>query len=301
MWCKRLCLFLGVNLLVLLSVCIILKILPVSISYGMSLPWLLFFCFVWGMFGSLISLSLSKVLAKWIMGVTLIDPRKEGEKMARVVEITHRLAKKAGLKVMPEVGVFYDYEVNAFATGPSRNNSLVALSSSAIDNLSEGELSAVIGHEISHIANGDMVTMALLQGIVNTFVLFFARVLSCSITRKIEQNRNQRQDSSPFLYILIVYVLECVFMSLGSLVICFYSRRREFRADAGGAILAGTHNMIQALLFLQKEHVDPEPYLSDSPQKAFNAFKISNSQRLLNIFCTHPPMRERISRLADML
>lgn len=299
MWCKRLCLFIGVNLLVLLSVSVVVDILPIcsKISYR----GLLSYCFVWGMLGSLISLALSKHLAKLLMGVKLIDPQTAVGEEFHIMEMTYRLAEKAGLKVMPEIGIFDSSEVNAFATGPSRNNSLVALSSGAIDLLSDGELSAVIGHELTHIANGDMVTMTLLQGIVNTFVMFFARIVALFITR--QGTKNKQGVFSSIIYILLVWALECIFMILGSIVICFFSRRREYRADAGGAKLAGNDNMIQVLQFLQrhqeiKKSECPAAYDPiESPQPAFNAFKISNSEKFLNIFCTHPPLEVRIQRL----
>lgn len=309
-WLKRISLFLGVNFLVLLSVSLIANIFHITPSLhqqGLSYSSLLLLCFIWGMVGSLVSLALSKFLAKWLMGVKLIDPLRTSAREGKILEITYRLAQNAGLQVMPEVGIFHSTEVNAFATGPSKNNSLVALSSAAVDHLNEGELSAIIGHELTHIANGDMVTMTLLQGIINTFVMFFARVVALIITRGGQDQNQNRRGGSPFAFMMTVWVLECIFMALGSIIICFFSRKREFKADIGGARLAGKSNMIQALQFLKKEQ--EEKLISydharstsmEAPQGAFNAFKISSSEKFLHIFSTHPPLETRIEHLQKM-
>jgi heat shock protein HtpX len=196
---------------------------------------------------------------------------------------------------MPEVGMYRSNEVNAFATGPTQSRSLVAVSTGLLSRMKAEEIEGVLGHEISHIANGDMVTMTLLQGVVNAFVMFLARVLAYVLSG-MGRNRQNSSGGSMGSYILFVYLFEVVFMILGSLLIAAYSRYREFRADAGGARLAGKEAMISSLQTLRnlQEIKDPR----ENPAMA--AFKISHPVRqgLLRLFATHPPLEERIARLS---
>ncbi len=294
---RRLALFLAVNLLVILTLSFLLHLFgvqPYLTPYGLDYNSLLAFCFIWGMGGALISLSLSRIMAKWLMSVRVIDPSSTDLAEQKLVQMVYRLCRKAGLPDMPEVGIFQSPAMNAFATGPTKSRSLVALSSGIIARMHEDELEAVIAHEVSHIANGDMVTMTLLQGVINAFVMFFARILAFAITRGSNSNR---RSSSPFAYYALVFVFEIVFMVLGSIVVCAYSRFREFRADKGGADLAGKAKMIAALRALQNEHESS----SSMPMKqtAIQAMMIKNkSGGFLTLFATHPPLDERIARLS---
>ena len=198
------------------------------------------------------------------------------------------------MPALPEVGIFNSNEANAFATGPTRARALVAVSTGLLNRMNDKEVEAVLGHEISHVANGDMVTMTLLQGVVNAFVMFLARVLAYVVSG-LGKNRENNSGGSYMSYILFVYLFEFVFMILGSLVVATYSRHREFRADAGGARLAGKESMIAALKALQnlQEIKDPK----ENPAMA--AFKISHPSKrgLLRLFATHPPIEERIEKL----
>jgi heat shock protein HtpX len=196
---------------------------------------------------------------------------------------------------MPQVGVYRSNEVNAFATGPTQNRSLIAVSTGLLQRMKENEVKAILGHEVSHIANGDMVTMTLLQGIVNAFVMFLARVLAY-IFSGLGKNRESNSSGSYTSFILLTYLFQVVFMILGSIVIAAYSRWREFRADAGGSKLAGKENMIDALKTLHVLQSIKDPH---AEQPAFEALKISAPVKkgLLFLFATHPPLEERIDRL----
>lgn len=297
---KRIVLFIVLNLLVVLMISFVLNLFnvrPYLTAYGLDVKSLLAFCFIWGMGGAFISLSLSRVMAKWMMGVKVIDPDTRDTDEKLLLETVHNLSLKAGLKVLPQVGVYHSNEVNAFATGPSRSRSLVAVSTGLLNRMSQVELEGVIGHEISHIANGDMVTMTLLQGVVNAFVMFLARVLAYALSR----NRNRQESNQAGVsmsYVVFVYLFEVVFMILGSIVVAGYSRYREYRADAGGARLAGKDAMIASLKSLRvlQEIKDPRE------QPALANFKISHQGRkgLLGLFASHPPLADRIERLQKL-
>lgn len=292
---KRIFLFLVLNFLVVLMISIVLNLLnirPYLQSYGIDYTSLLIFCLIWGMGGAFISLALSRKMAKWMMGVKVIDPHTHDPEERQLLDTVYRLAKKAELPAMPEVGVYRSNEVNAFATGPTRSRALVAVSTGLLGRMKTEEIEGVLGHEVTHIANGDMVTMTLLQGVVNAFVMFLARVLAYVISGL---GRDRQERGSTMSYILLVYLFEVVFMILGSLVVAAYSRYREFRADAGGARLAGKEAMISSLQTLRvlQEIKDPR----ESPAMA--AYKISHQGRkgFLRLFASHPPLEERIERL----
>jgi len=297
---KRVVLFLLVNFLVMAVVSFILyffNIQPYLTPYGLNYGSLAIFCLIWGMAGAFISLAISRIMAKWMMGVQIIDPNTSSSQLRALVQTVHQLCKKAGLSVMPEVGIYQSNEVNAFATGPTRNRSLVAVSSGLLNRMGSEEVEAVLGHEVTHIANGDMVTMTLLQGIINAFVMFFARILALVISRAFgRRDDDSITEVSPLFYQLTVFGLEIVFMALGSIVIAAYSRRREFRADLGGARLAGPQKMINALIALEKTVSVEDPALN---QKPVQAMKISNRSGFLSIFASHPPLDQRIARLKE--
>ncbi|PIS01927.1 MAG: protease HtpX [Chlamydiae bacterium CG10_big_fil_rev_8_21_14_0_10_42_34] len=293
---RRVFLFLVLNFLVVLMISFIFNLFnlrPYFSAYGIDYQSLLIFCFIWGMGGAFISLALSRVMAKWMMKIKPIDLHTKDPDERKILEMVHRLSHKAGLTTMPEVGIYRSNEVNAFATGPTKSKSLVAVSTGLINRMQEAEIEGVIGHEITHITNGDMVTMTLLQGVVNAFVMFLARVLAFALSG-LGKNR-QSSSGSTMSYIMFVYLFEVVFMILGSIVVATYSRYREFKADAGGARLAGKAAMISSLKTLRslQEIKDPR----ENPAMA--AFKISHQGRkgLLRLFASHPPLEERIERL----
>jgi heat shock protein HtpX len=295
---KRIFLFLAVNALVVLSVSLLLNVLgvrPYITAQGLDYNSLMIFCLIWGMAGALISLALSRVMAKWMMGVQVIDPNTRDQDLQQLVQTIYGLARGAHLSVMPQVGIYDSPELNAFATGPSKSRSLVAVSSGLLSRMNQQQIEGVLGHEITHIANGDMVTMTLIQGVVNAFVMFLSRVIAYAIAQALRGDRNDREGGMSYgIFYLVNFVLEIVFMILGSIVVASFSRWREYRADAGGARLAGRENMISALEVLQRtyESVDLKA------QPAMQALKISSKPRgVLRFFSSHPPLEERIARL----
>jgi len=281
---KRIFLFILTNILVVLTISILLNLLgvrPYMTANGIDIQQLAVFCLIWGMTGSLISLALSRVMAKWTMGVQVI-PRTSSQ-YAGLVMMVEQLARKAGLTTMPEVGIYESPEVNAFATGPSKNRSLVAFSTGLLNSMNQNEIEGVAAHEIAHIANGDMVTMTLLQGVVNAFVMFFARIIAWGISQNVrEENRHMTQY-------MVTFLLEMILGILGMIIVCAFSRHREFRADLGGAQYAGKHDMIAALqrLAANTRRYDQAPALA--------AFKISGG--VGQLFSTHPPLEKRIAAL----
>ncbi len=298
---KRVVLFVLVNMLVVSVISFIMyafNLQPFLTKHGLNYGSLALFCLVWGMGGAFISLALSKIMAKWLMGVQIIDETTTNSNLREVLNVVHKLAKKAGLPKMPEVGIYSSPDVNAFATGPSKSNSLVAVSSGLLQKLNSDQVEGVIGHEITHIANGDMVTMTLLQGVINAFVMFFARIVAFAIGAFL---RGKDEESSgtgySFMYQITVFVLELVFMVLGTLVIARFSRFREFRADAGGARLAGPESMISALVALKRNY---GMAVKEDQQPAFQALKISSASAWVSLFSTHPPLDDRIARLQSL-
>lgn len=292
---KRVVLFLLLNAAVIVTVSVLLSffdVRPYLARSGLDYQSLLIFCLIWGFSGAFISLALSRLMAKWMMGVEVIDPDTTHPLERQLLATIRQLVKRAGLPKMPEVGVYESDEVNAFATGPSKSRALVAVSSGLLRRMDWAEVEGVLGHEISHIANGDMVTMTLLQGVVNAFVMFFARVLAYAVTSMTRQRDDESR--SPFLYNALVFVFEICFMILGAIVVATYSRAREYRADEGGARLAGKQAMIQALTRLREVVKIEDPR---SQHTSFQAFKISNPHGMLRLFATHPSLEDRIARL----
>lgn len=294
---KRIFLFLVVNILIVATISIILNLLnvkPFLNAHGLDYTSLAIFCLIWGFAGAFISLALSRVMAKAMLGVRVIDPATNDPEMRHLLNTVHELARAAHLPAMPEVGIYDSPEVNAFATGPSRRRSLVAVSSGLLKRMSQNELEGVLGHEITHVANGDMVTMTLIQGVVNAFVMFLARVLAYAFSGL--GNRDKSSTSSYVMFNVLVFVFQIVFMILGSLVIAAYSRYREFRADKGGASLAGRGKMISALEALQKVKEIRDARVE---KPAFQSMKISHQERggLIAMFATHPSLELRIKRL----
>lgn len=284
---KRTLLFLGTNLAILLVLTAFIQIFGIDRwlaerGFG-DYTGLLVLAAVLGMGGSFISLAISKWMAKKMMRMHVIEqPRDSGEQW--LVQTVQRQARQAGIG-MPEVGVFESPVMNAFATGISRDNALVAVSSGLLQNMDRDGVEAVLGHEVSHVANGDMVTLGLIQGVLNTFVIFFAHVVARMLMRD--------QRGGGLAYFGIVIALEIVFGLIASIIVAWFSRYREFRADAGGAQLADRRKMVLALQSLQKSYGE-----SDMP-KELAAFGISGrlGQGLARLFASHPPLEERIAAL----
>ncbi len=289
---KRIALLLATNFAVLILLGIVLSVLQgvFGIRLGQN-GQLLVFAAIFGFGGAFISLLISKWVAKRTTGMQLIEqPRNESEQW--LLDTVRRQAQSAGIK-MPEVGIYDAPEINAFATGPSRNNSLVAVSTGLLRAMSRNEAEAVLGHEISHVANGDMVTMTLIQGVLNTFVIFLARVVGRAIDAMVSGNRDN--DGPSFFYYIIVFVLDMVFGMLAQVIAMRFSRWREFRADAGGAQLAGKEKMIGALQRLA------QTYGQSTLPSAIQAFGISGgiAHGLRGLLMSHPPLEERIQRLRE--
>jgi heat shock protein HtpX len=289
---KRIMLFLATNLAIIIVLSITLRLLGVERildqqGVGLDLNNLLVFAAVFGFGGSFISLAISKWTAKRFTGAQVIEqPRDSNEQW--LLTTVRRQAEAAGIG-MPEVAIYHAPDVNAFATGMSRNNALVAVSSGLLGAMSKDEAEAVLAHEVSHVANGDMVTLALIQGVVNTFVIFLSRVIGHTVDRVVFKNE---RGHGPAFWIATI-VAEMVLGILASIIVMWFSRQREFRADAGGARLAGPNKMIAALERL-KASVD-QPHLPDQ----LAAFGISGgiSRGLSRLFMSHPPLDERIEAL----
>jgi heat shock protein HtpX len=285
---KRILLFIVTNLAIMVTISIVLALLGITgyVREGqLDVGALLAFCFVYGMGGAFISLLLSRVVAKWMMGVQLVDGRTGRAELDWLYQTVQRLTQQANLP-MPQVGFYESPEVNAFATGPSRRKSLVAVSSGLLRTMRREEVEGVLAHEVAHIQNGDMVTMTLIQGVVNAFVMFLARVIAFAV-RQGSDSRN-----AYLVNFLLIIVLDIVFGILGSIVVCWFSRAREFRADAGGAALAGRANMTAALRRLMDAK-----QLVDKSEPAMATLKINGASGWAALLSTHPPLEDRIRAL----
>jgi heat shock protein HtpX len=287
---KRIALFILTNIAVLLVLSVVAHLLGIDTylaAHGGSLDGLLVWAALFGFGGAFLSLAMSKMQAKMFMGVQVIGQSADPTEQWLLSVVEHH-ARNVGVR-MPEVGIFNSPEPNAFATGMSRNSALVAVSSGLLERMNRTEIEAVLGHEMTHVANGDMVTLALIQGIVNTFVLFLARVVGNIVDRAVFRSEDGRGIAS----YLTFYVLQIAFGILATPIVMWFSRWREFRADRGGAQLAGTGNMIAALEELKRVH---EPL----PARQFAAFGIADgsvASGLKRLFMSHPPLDERIAAL----
>jgi len=280
---SRIALFLLTNFAVLILAGIVMSVAGVNPN---QMSGLLIFAAIFGFGGSFISLLLSKFMAKRSTGAVVItEPRNQTERW--LLATVERQAREAGIG-MPEVAVYEGPEINAFATGANRNKALVAVSTGLLHNMSEDEAEAVLGHEIAHVANGDMITMALLQGVLNTFVIVLARIVGGFIDSALSGNREG--GGRGFAYYIIVFVLEMVFGLFATMISMWFSRHREFRADAGGAHLAGRQKMIAALERLKVNHGQ-----STLPTQ-IAAFGIAGGAAK-KLFMSHPPLDERIAAL----
>jgi heat shock protein HtpX len=294
---KRMVLFFIVNIAMITTISILLSVLgvgPYLSKSGLNYESLAVFCLVWGMGGAFFSLAISRITAKWMMGVKVIDPQNPGQ-YQDLLQRVHLLAKAARLPAMPEVGVYESPEVNAFATGPSKKRSLVAVSTGLLHSMDRDQVEGVLAHEVAHIANGDMVTMTLVQGIINAFVMFIARIAAYAISAAIA-NRSDDSDeapANPMVFHLVTIVLEIALGILGTMVVAYFSRAREFRADEGGAKLAGREKMRSAL-----EKLLQNSNRIDTAHESLATLKISGRRGgFLALFSTHPPLEDRIARL----
>lgn len=293
---KRIVLFLATNLAIIVVLSITLRLLGVERlldeqGVGLDLSALLVFAAVFGFGGSFLSLAISKWTAKHMTGARVIE-QPRGTEEQWLLSTVRRQAQQAGIG-MPEVAIYDSPDINAFATGANRNNALVAVSSGLLRGMNRQEAEAVLAHEVSHVANGDMVTLALIQGVVNTFVIFLSRVIGHVVDRAVFK---VERGHGPAFWITTI-VAELVLGILASVIVFWFSRRREFRADAGGAKLAGTANMVAALERLRL--TAGQPHLPDQ----MAAFGINGviGQGLRRLFMTHPPLEERIAALRGQL
>ena len=285
---KRIFLFVLTNIAVIAVMTIILSVLGIDrylTAQGLNIPMLLAYSLVAGFTGSIFSLLISKPMAKWSTGAQVIEqPSNSTEQW--LVETVRRLADRAGIG-MPEVAVF-EGEANAFATGAFKNDALVAVSTGLLANMTREEVEAVLGHEIAHIANGDMVTLTLIQGVLNTFVIFLSRIVGYAVDRALSRNND---DAPGIGYTITVIVCQIVFGIVASMIVAWFSRYREFRADAGSShLLGGPQSMMNALARLRTMQ---ESHLPESVA----AFGIAQSGGFFSLFATHPPLEERIAAL----
>ncbi len=286
---KRVFLFIATNIAILVVLSVVVNVLGLDFyldQQGLNLPVLLGFAAVFGMGGSFISLAMSKWLAKRATGAVVIgQPRNDAE--AWLVETVRQQSRAAGIG-MPEVAIFPSEAPNAFATGARRDQALVAVSTGLLRGMNRGEIEAVLGHEISHVANGDMVTLTLIQGVLNTFVIFLSRVIGYAVDRVVLRN----EEGHGIGFFVATLVSQILLGILASIIVMWFSRQREFRADTGGARLAGAPPIIAARERL-KAGVDPQPR-----PEALWAFGISGGRRgIARLFMTHPPLDERIAAL----
>ena len=263
----------------------------------MNFTSLIIACAFFGFIGSFISLMISKFMAKMAYRIKVINPENpEGEDERWLVKTVQTLAHEANI-AMPEVGIYDSSEANAFATGPTKNNSIVAVSSGLLSRMNRSETQGVLGHEVSHIANGDMVTMALLQGVLNTFVIFLSRVIGFVVDSAMSKDRDE--DRGPgFGYLVTVIVCQIVLGVLASMIASWFSRHREFKADAGSASLCGKQPMIDGLTKLKQ--IVEGGVENDERSPALSAFKINGAASWLQLFSTHPPIDERIEALKKL-
>lgn len=292
---KRAALLIGVNILIIVMLSIVLNLLgirPYMNAYGINYQGLMIFCLVWGMGGAFISLQLSKWIAKTTMGLEILSQTGPHSELVNTV---YSLSRKAGLPKMPEVAIYNSPEVNAFATGPSKSNSLVAVSTGLMSNMNRNEVEGVLAHEVAHIANGDMVTMTLIQGVMNAFVMFFARIAAFAVSQFMRGDDEEGEGLGWFAHMFVVMAFEVIFGMLAGIVVCWFSRFREFKADAGSAYLGGKEKMIAALEALKRNY---EGLHND--RSAIKSMQISSKRSMVSPFSTHPSLDERIEALKKL-
>lgn len=302
---KRIILFLIVNIIVMVvgsaAITLIMHFFgldPVMTQYGLNYQTLMVICLVWGMGGAFVSLFLSKWMAKRMMGVQIVTATGP---YAGIVQKIHTMASRAGIEKMPEVGIYESPEINAFATGATKNSSMVAVSTGLLERMNESEVEGVLGHEIAHIANGDMVTMTLIQGVVNAFVMFLARVATYLIDQAMRDDKG-RGGLGFIAYFILHNLFHVIFGIMAAPIVYWFSRWREYRADAGGARLAGKDKMIMALEALQRNYPvlqEVEAHSHNQNSGEFRAMQISSPKKWSEMFSTHPSLEKRIQALKN--
>ena len=304
---KRFGYFIITGILVSLTISFIVTVLANFFHFnlgGSGYAGLFVLCLVYGMVGSFISLQISRWSAKRFHGVQVLDSNSTVASERKLIDTVYRLARNAGLEVMPEVGYYESPEVNAFATGPSKKRSLVAVSSGLITTMTDAELEGVLAHEITHITNGDMVTLTLIQGIVSAFAMFIAQLITMAIMNAFRGRDDDRRGGIGdfFLRHMIYNLVSVGLMVFGSIIVNYFSRAREFRADAGGARYSSPEKMTAALNRLQLVYgANTAPVQGeDKPSTTINTLKISGkSSGFSRIFMSHPPLEERIAALKN--
>jgi heat shock protein HtpX len=297
---KRVALFLLTNFLVIVTITLMTSLLGLDkylTANGIDYKALAILCAIWGTAGAFISLFISKWVAKSSMGVKVIDPQTATGDARRLLDIVYGLTRKTGLTTMPEVGIYDSPELNAFATGPSKNNAIVAVSSGLLQSMDGEQVAAVLGHEISHVKNGDMVTLTLITGVVNAFAMFLSRILAyaLSIAMARGENDGSRGGFPVMMYSMFSILFSIVFTLFGTIVVAAFSRWREYRADRGGATLVGKGQMISALQVL-KQNTE----IVDHRAPSLAALKISAQGGWSSLFASHPPIDKRIERLEEL-
>lgn len=281
------------NILVIATIGLVVNLLgirPYITAYGINYESLLAICLIWGFAGSFISLFTSKFMVKTLYRMREIKPSDSD--LGYVAQMVHLFAKRSGITKMPEVYIYDSMEVNAFATGPSRNNSLVAVSAGLLHHMDRDEVEGVIAHEVSHIANGDMVTMALAQGVLNAFVMFLSRVVAFALSQAFRKDDDEGPAPIGLMHTFTVMILDVLFGILAMPLLMWFSRFREYRADAGAAKLAGAPKMIAAL-----ERLKRNSNLIEDTKNNVTAFKISGRSSWMELFASHPSLDKRIQAL----
>jgi heat shock protein HtpX len=299
---KRIGLFILTNACVMMTALLVLNLLGIGgySRYGRGADYqtLMVICLVWGMAGSVVSLLMSKMIAKWTMGLKVINPHKASSMEQALHHMVAKLSQTAGIKT-PEVAIYESQELNAFATGATKNNSLVAVSSGLLNTMNQDEIEGVLAHEVSHISNGDMVTLTLIQGVINAFVMFFAKIAAWAVANAMQ---GDDEESTPSFW--MVYAIEMVFYMIfgvvGAIVVNWFSRKREFKADAGAAKISGAHKISAALKRLKAYSENPNAFTANG-QDAVACLKISSTKKssFMDLLQTHPPLEERIKRLGS--
>lgn len=290
---KRMGIFLLVNILVVSTIGLITSALGVNryiTAQGLNYEQLMVFCIIWGFAGSFISLFMSKFMVKRLYNlkkVELHDPQ-----YGFIAQAVNVFSTSSGIEKMPEVYIYDSAEVNAFATGASKNNSLVAVSAGLVNTMTRQEVEGVLAHEVSHIANGDMVTMSLAQGVVNAFVMFFSRVATFAISQALRKDDEEGPGIGPFAHMMLTWLFDILFGLLALPILMWFSRYREYRADQGGAKLAGTAKMIAALERLKNIHAPV-----DNRGAELAAFKINGKSKWMELISSHPGLDKRIAAL----
>lgn len=302
---KRIGFFLIINIAMMIMINIVFTLAvnifglgPMMYQNGINYTTLAVFSIVWGMGGSFFSLMISRWSAKRFFGVQLVDDRPE---YAQLVNKVHQMSKAAGINTMPEVGIYDSPEINAFATGPTKNSSLVAVSTGLLQRMDEDEVDGVLGHEVAHIANGDMVTMALVQGVVNAFVYFLAWIATNIVENFFRgDNDSGRGGLGYFAGYIVRSLFIALFGFLSMPIVAWFSRYREFRADAGSSKLVGKQKMIKALEALKRNYnVLEEVAAHDHRDAKTMSMQISSKNAFMALFSTHPPLDKRISALQN--